>query len=432
MSVPRASVFNRLQIGVEAVSGTPVSALKLLQALTLTLGPKTVIETFGPDGEKFDTTSVLNEEWTEGKIGGPISYNELPYLLSSHLGAATISTASGESTWVWVPLSSSPDAAKSFTVEQGGGPRAHRVPYVMVPDLSLKFGRKACSLDGAVFGQALTDGIYMSTSELVTLTKGGTWSAGTFTLTYGGQTTTALAFNATAAAIQAALEALSSIGPGNVVCAGGPISTTAVTVQFTGALGALDAGAITYDIALVTGSSPTLTVTVTTPGVAPTTIPLIPLAGTHWTVAVADTYADLTGGTGSYLQLARPLSFEWSQKGRYAPVFVGNGQTSFVTVVEKKPTLEAMLETEANAEGMGLLTTMRANATKYVRLKAQGATINTNPYLLQIDMAARVKEPKEFADEDGLYKIGYGLTLVKDSNIGSAHKWTVRNTLAAL
>src|SRR3954466_7372758 len=50
-------------------------------------------------------------------------------------------------------------------------------------------------------------------------------TAGTFTLTFGGQTTTGIAFGAAASAVQIALEALSSIGAGNVTVsgsAGGP------------------------------------------------------------------------------------------------------------------------------------------------------------------------------------------------------------------
>ena len=41
-------------------------------------------------------------------------------------------------------------------------------------------------------------------------------TGGTFTLTFNGQTTAPLAFNATAAQIEAALEALSNIGAGNI------------------------------------------------------------------------------------------------------------------------------------------------------------------------------------------------------------------------
>lgn len=62
----------------------------------------------------------------------------------------------------------------------------------------------------------------------------GAPSAGTFTLTFGAQTTGALSYAAAAAAVQAALEGLSSIGSGNVSVrgsAGGPY-----WVAFTGAL----------------------------------------------------------------------------------------------------------------------------------------------------------------------------------------------------
>jgi hypothetical protein len=41
-------------------------------------------------------------------------------------------------------------------------------------------------------------------------------ASGTFTLTYNGQTTTGIAWNASAATVQSALEALSNIGVGDV------------------------------------------------------------------------------------------------------------------------------------------------------------------------------------------------------------------------
>lgn len=66
-------------------------------------------------------------------------------------------------------------------------------------------------------------------SEIQQLTVSG--AAGTFTLTFNGQTTAPLAFDASPAAVQAALEALSSIGSGNVVV----VSGATHVVMFTGA-----------------------------------------------------------------------------------------------------------------------------------------------------------------------------------------------------
>lgn len=71
-----------------------------------------------------------------------------------------------------------------------------------------------------------------------TWTLTSTLGAGTFTLTYNGSTTGALNWNDSAATIQTALQALTSIGAGNATCTGGPLNTTPVTVTLSGALAA--------------------------------------------------------------------------------------------------------------------------------------------------------------------------------------------------
>lgn len=58
--------------------------------------------------------------------------------------------------------------------------------------------------------------------------------AGTFTLTFDGQTTATLNFDAAASEIQTALEALSNIDPGDITVTGGDISTAEVLIEFSG------------------------------------------------------------------------------------------------------------------------------------------------------------------------------------------------------
>lgn len=60
----------------------------------------------------------------------------------------------------------------------------------------------------------------------------GAPSAGTYTLTYGGQTTAPIAYNATSSAIQTALQGLSSVGAGNALVTG----TGPFTVNFQSAI----------------------------------------------------------------------------------------------------------------------------------------------------------------------------------------------------
>ena len=80
-------------------------------------------------------------------------------------------------------------------------------------------------------------------------------TGGTFTLTFGGQTTSALAFDVTAAGVQTALRALSSIGDGNVTVTGNINSKSGAIVEFTGTLANADQAQITATSSLTKGSS---------------------------------------------------------------------------------------------------------------------------------------------------------------------------------
>jgi hypothetical protein len=102
------------------------------------------------------------------------------------------------------------------------------------------------------------------TNEVQTATITGAPTGGTFTLTYSGQTTAAIAYNATAATVQAALEALSNLAPGDVVVtgnAGGPY-----TLTFGGTLLGDNVASLTATASLTGGTSPGVTMATTTAG----------------------------------------------------------------------------------------------------------------------------------------------------------------------
>lgn len=102
-------------------------------------------------------------------------------------------------------------------------------------------------------------------SEVQVLTPSGTISGGTFTLTYAGETTDALDWDSTAGEIQDALEALPTIGSGNIAGTGGPINTDPVTLTFQNDLASMDVAQITRHIVL-TGTDPLITITTTVEG----------------------------------------------------------------------------------------------------------------------------------------------------------------------
>lgn len=114
----------------------------------------------------------------------------------------------------------------------------------------------------------ITDVIYLTAggNATQTLTITGVPTGGTFTLTYDGYTTAAIAYNAAASAVQAALVLLGNIGTGNVTCAGGPLPVSPVTIAFAGTLAAQNIDLLTANISALTGGTPALTIVTTTAG----------------------------------------------------------------------------------------------------------------------------------------------------------------------
>jgi hypothetical protein len=88
-------------------------------------------------------------------------------------------------------------------------------------------------------------------------------TGGTFTLTFAGQTTAPIPYNAGAATVQSALEALSNIAPGDVSLSGGPGATSAFLATFGGTYAATDVPQIEPHSALSPNQVEKLTVDAT-------------------------------------------------------------------------------------------------------------------------------------------------------------------------
>lgn len=123
---------------------------------------------------------------------------------------------------------------------------------------------------GVALGRITATGKYgpyaHQTNEVQTVTITGTPTGGTFTLTYSGQTTAAIAYNATSAGVLAALQALSNIGDNDVAVTGGPGPGTPYVVTFKGVLGGTDVAQMTATGSFTGGASPAVAVTTTTAG----------------------------------------------------------------------------------------------------------------------------------------------------------------------
>lgn len=127
-------------------------------------------------------------------------------------------------------------------------------------DVSVQAGYISFPLIANLTGEDVTES--GGTSEVQTLTATGPPTAGTFTITFDGETATAVPFNATATQVRDKLASLGNLDASDITVTGGPINTTPVVVTFDIPQG--DVPAMTINNTGLTGG--TVAVATTTPG----------------------------------------------------------------------------------------------------------------------------------------------------------------------
>lgn len=115
---------------------------------------------------------------------------------------------------------------------------------------------------GQVLG--LVPGTGTAVNDVQTVTITGTPTGGTFTITYGNVTTAAIAYNATAAQVAAAVNL--ALGGTFVTGGGGTLPGTPVTLTFANEAAGMNQPLMTATGALTGGSTPAVAITHTTPG----------------------------------------------------------------------------------------------------------------------------------------------------------------------
>jgi CheY-specific phosphatase CheX len=87
----------------------------------------------------------------------------------------------------------------------------------------------------------------------------------------------------------------------------------------------------------------------------------------------------------------------------------------------------------ADATGMGLLTTMLAGTSVFIRIGCVGATLGSSTYLLNIDTALKVAaDPTPIEDADGLASIEWTFDGVYDATWAKVFNITINNTQATI
>lgn len=152
---------------------------------------------------------------------------------------------------------------------------------------------------------------------------------------------------------------------------------------------------------------------------APTVIPQVPMLPNTF-----DVFIDATSGGLGATKLTRLLSWEFSSKNRFAPVWTVNSAVPSWTVpVEQEIGQSFKVLIEADATGMALLPIMRVGTTQFLRLKSTSTVLagTAIPYAMQIDLAVQVMTtPKQFKDTGGVYAIEFTFGVIHDPTWGKA------------
>lgn len=161
---------------------------------------------------------------------------------------------------------------------------------------------------------------------------------------------------------------------------------------------------------------------------APTEISEVLVLPEQVSVKLADTAAGLAGASA----LERAFKARWKLGNRHGPIWTLNAaEDSWTAHAELEPAMEMALLLAADATGMGILSNMRAGSTKFMRIKAVGALIETGySYTLQLDMAGQVSTVGEFSDQDGVYAMEWTFGQIYDQTWGKGFSGSVINSLS--
>jgi len=423
-------------LGKESTYATAVAANKRLLTISAPFAPMIETEAFTPSGDTAPSIVVINDEFTAVDATGKPDFNAMPYFMASLWGDETPTNPGAGLLYHWAFQydGRTPLAPVSYTAIYGSVNRARQAAGLIWTQYGMSVSRTGIEFTAAALAKEMEQGIVAyprNEKQTVEITYDTVPSGGDFTLTYSAQTTAAIAYDAAAAAVQSALEALSNIAPGEVTVTGGPGPSTPWVVEFSG--GTLDL----TDVVLMTANAAGLTggtnvavvVTETQKGGTSTDIAAKALFPGYFDVYLDDTWANL-GDTK--LLYCYDFSLETAERiARTRPINSTKSSDGFVETEDQTTTVTMTLGIDATQEA--IVDSIRAGEKMFVRLDAIGADIDANgPYMVRHDMCILGTEVGAFESSDNVHVLQVTGRLARDETSGLALEATVDNTISAL
>lgn len=267
-------------VGVKIMTGKKVALLIPVSQEVVMTNAAGLYEQLSNDlptalARAFDAAAIRNVDLASGGAGPFGAANGLANTPNAQVIGSTAASSGGVYADLWkgvqtVLNGNVPYEVTGFAADPRLKPEAalsvdaNGRPFFVDSSFNANGPTNAATLIGypTYFNSAISGKLYRQTGSTWTVTINGTPTGGTFTISVGGYTTSGIAYNASAATVQAAIRAL-----GTGAAFGGDSAAVGATVTGTGPYAiTLSAPAPVYadGSGLTGGSSPSATVTQTT------------------------------------------------------------------------------------------------------------------------------------------------------------------------
>lgn len=161
----RSAVAQVTQIGLETTAGTAHAATRRLSSMSIMPKLAAEVNEFRAAGNKYVTVTAANMVWSEAKMTGQPTYNEIILPLASAFTKPVSTALASGFSHVFSPVSEGADNPATYTIEKGdptGTLNAERMTHAMFKSFSLTVARKGLSMDGELIGQDMGDSLTMT------------------------------------------------------------------------------------------------------------------------------------------------------------------------------------------------------------------------------------------------------------------------------
>lgn len=171
----RAFVDRQVQIGVETVAGTPVAANKSLPSMSIELTRELTTKQYRSLGYKAQTATKITQDWSSGKLSGPLNYTEIVYPLSTLVTPVITTPASGVLTrqWLFTAFAQGVDANKTLTIQEGDATAAAQAANCLLTQFGIDLKNDDATISGTFLGQNLITGSLTGSPTAIALSPIG-------------------------------------------------------------------------------------------------------------------------------------------------------------------------------------------------------------------------------------------------------------------